>query len=69
VAAAAHAVARGYADPPTLGIPCHGGTNNPWHEVADEFTGDPGSFQERHYAEFGNFRPTCNGCFTAKGRK
>src|SRR5882672_1534197 len=30
---------------------------NPWHEVMDEFTGDPCAFQERHYAEFVNFLP------------
>jgi hypothetical protein len=30
---------------------------NPWREVADEFTGDPQAFQERHYAEFVNFLP------------
>ena len=31
--------------------------DNPWCEVADEFTGDPHEFQERHYAEFVNFLP------------
>ena len=31
--------------------------DNPWREVADEFTGDPHDFQERHYAEFVNFLP------------
>src|SRR6476659_7340441 len=31
--------------------------DNPWREVADEFTGDPRDFQERHYAEFVNFLP------------
>jgi hypothetical protein len=30
---------------------------NPWREVADEFTGDPGQFQERHYSEFVTFLP------------
>jgi hypothetical protein len=30
---------------------------NPWREVADEFTGNPQDFQERHYAEFVNFLP------------
>jgi hypothetical protein len=31
--------------------------DNPWREVADEFTGNPQDFQERHYAEFVNFLP------------
>jgi hypothetical protein len=31
--------------------------NNPWREVADEFTGDPSLFQERHYTEFVTFLP------------
>jgi hypothetical protein len=31
--------------------------HGPWREVVDEFTGDPRSFQERHYAEFVNFLP------------
>jgi CorA-like Mg2+ transporter protein len=31
--------------------------HNPWHELADEFTGDPRQFQERHYAEFVTFLP------------
>jgi hypothetical protein len=30
---------------------------SPWHEVLDEFSGSPGDFQERHYAEFVNFLP------------
>jgi hypothetical protein len=33
------------------------GPSNPWHEVRDEFTGNPCDFQERHYAEFVNFLP------------
>lgn len=33
------------------------GEDNPWHEVVDEFTGDPGQFQERHYNEFVTFLP------------
>jgi CorA-like Mg2+ transporter protein len=33
------------------------GPNNPWHEVKDEFTGDPAAFQERHYHEFVTFLP------------
>ena len=31
--------------------------DNPWREVADEFTGDPSEFKERHYAEFVTFLP------------
>ncbi len=31
--------------------------DNPWSEVADEFTGDPRQFQERHYNEFVTFLP------------
>jgi hypothetical protein len=30
---------------------------NPWREVDDEFGGDPGDFQERHYKEFVTFLP------------
>ncbi|HZN46199.1 MAG TPA: hypothetical protein VFB71_01140, partial [Ramlibacter sp.] len=33
------------------------GTGSPWHEVLDEFSGEPDDFQERHYAEFVNFLP------------
>jgi len=31
--------------------------NNPWHAVVDEFSGEPGQFQERHYNEFVTFLP------------
>lgn len=31
--------------------------DHPWREVADEFTGDPLEFKERHYAEFVTFLP------------
>jgi hypothetical protein len=31
--------------------------DNPWKELADEFTGDPHLFQERHYSEFVTFLP------------
>ncbi|MFA5941536.1 MAG: hypothetical protein WC809_19480 [Sinimarinibacterium sp.] len=31
--------------------------DNPWREVADEFTDDPHAFQERHYSEFVTFLP------------
>ena len=30
---------------------------SPWQELADEFTGDPADFQERHYNEFVTFLP------------
>ena len=30
---------------------------HPWREVADEFTGDPADFQDRHYNEFVTFLP------------
>ena len=33
------------------------GSGSPWHEVLDEFSGEPDDFQERHYAEFVNFLP------------
>ena len=32
-------------------------TGSPWQEVADEFTGEPDLFQERHYNEFVTFLP------------
>jgi hypothetical protein len=32
-------------------------TDNPWRELADEFTGDAQLFQERHYSEFVTFLP------------
>ncbi len=35
----------------------HAADGNPWSELADEFTGDPGQFQERHYSEFVTFLP------------
>src|SRR6185503_16427910 len=31
--------------------------DNPWSEVADEITGDPKQFAERHYREFVAFLP------------
>ena len=34
-----------------------GGADHPWHEVADEFTGDHAKFQTRHYNEFVTFLP------------
>lgn len=33
------------------------GPDNPWRQVADEFTGNPAEFQERHYSEFVTFLP------------
>jgi hypothetical protein len=30
---------------------------NPWTEIADEFTGDPSQFKDRHYREFVTFLP------------
>ena len=33
------------------------GDASPWREVVDEFTGDKGSFHERHYNEFVTFLP------------
>jgi hypothetical protein len=32
-------------------------SDNPWCELADEFTGDANLFQERHYSEFVTFLP------------
>jgi hypothetical protein len=32
-------------------------SNSPWHAVVDEFTGEPGQFQERHYNELVTFLP------------
>jgi hypothetical protein len=42
--------------------------DNPWREVADEFTGDPRDFHERHYAEFVNFLPYVQRVLYGKGR-
>ncbi|MGB0127438.1 MAG: hypothetical protein WBP72_07350 [Rhodocyclaceae bacterium] len=33
------------------------GPDNPWRELAGEFTGDPARFEERHYNEFVTFLP------------
>jgi hypothetical protein len=33
------------------------GTDNPWGELRDEFSGDPADFKERHYSEFVTFLP------------
>ena len=42
--------------------------DNPWHEVMDEFTGDPGEFQERHYNEFTTFLPHVQRFLYGEGR-
>ena len=44
------------------------GEGNPWREVADEFTGDPASFQERHYNEFVTFLPPVQRFLYGNGR-
>jgi CorA-like Mg2+ transporter protein len=44
------------------------GPDNPWREVEDEFTRDPGTFQERHYAEFVNFLPYVQRVLYGEGR-
>ena len=45
----------------TPGAPSHwerlAASDSPWAEVGDEFTDDPGDFQERHYCEFVAFMP------------
>lgn len=45
------------------------GPDNPWHEVADEFTGDPARFQERHYTEFTTFLPHVQRFLYGEGRE
>ena len=44
------------------------GPNNPWREIEDEFTGDPLSFQERHYNEFVTFLPPVQRFLYGSGR-
>lgn len=39
-----------------------------WHEVEDEFTGDPRDFQERHYREFVTFLPHAQRFLFGQGR-
>jgi hypothetical protein len=46
-----------------------GGPDCPWHEVLDEFTGDPAKFQERHYNEFVAFLPYVQRFLYGEGRK
>jgi hypothetical protein len=45
-----------------------GGPDCPWHEVLDEFTGDPSQFQERHYHEFVTFLPYVQRFLYGEGR-
>lgn len=44
------------------------GPNNPWYEIADEFTGDPKDFQPRHYSEFVTFLPPVQRLLYGSGR-
>ncbi len=44
------------------------GNGNPWTEVADEFTGNPDEFQERHYNEFVTFLPPVQRFLYGSGR-
>ncbi len=44
------------------------GPDNPWHEIQDEFTGDPKSFQQRHYSEFVTFLPPVQRFLYGSGR-
>lgn len=39
-----------------------------WHEIEDEFTGDPRDFQERHYREFVTFLPHVQRFLYGQGR-
>ena len=45
------------------------GPGNPWHELVDEFTGDPAEFQERHYNEFMTFLPHVQRFLYGEGRR
>ena len=42
--------------------------HSPWHEVLDEFTGDPTQFQQRHYGEFVTFLPYVQRFLYGEGR-
>lgn len=44
------------------------GGHSPWHEVVDEYTGDSGSFHERHYNEFVSFLPYVQRFLYGEGR-
>jgi hypothetical protein len=45
------------------------GATSPWHEVVDEYTGEEGSFHERHYTEFVAFLPYVQRFLYGEGRK
>jgi hypothetical protein len=45
------------------------GTASPWREVVDEYTGDGGSFHERHYNEFVTFLPYVQRFLYGEGRR
>ncbi len=42
--------------------------DKPWQRIDDEFTADPGMFQERHYREFVSFLPYAQRFLYGKGR-
>ena len=42
--------------------------DNPLRELADEFTGDPHQFQERHYSEFVTFLPSVQRFLYGEGK-
>jgi hypothetical protein len=44
------------------------GDASPWREVVDEYTGDAGRFQERHYNEFVTFLPYVQRFLYGEGR-
>jgi len=44
------------------------GDSSPWREVVDEYTGDSGSFHERHYHEFTAFLPYVQRFLYGEGR-
>jgi hypothetical protein len=46
-----------------------GAAKCPWHEVLDEFTGEPGELRERHYNEFVTFLPYVQRFLYGEGRK
>jgi hypothetical protein len=45
------------------------GDASPWREVVDEYTGDAGTFHERHYNEFVAFLPYVQRFLYGEGRK
>ena len=42
--------------------------DKPWQRIDDEFTADPGMFQERHYREFVSFLPYAQRFLYGEGR-